>query len=502
MNLRQLKSFLILTTFTELGLTDDLVKALADQKIISPTEIQERSIPVLLKGGYDFIGLAQTGTGKTAAFALPLLQQIDPSSGNLQAIILCPTRELGQQTAKQLELFSKYIPGIAVRAVYGGLAIGKQLDGLRYPAQIIVATPGRLIDLIDKKVLDFESITHFILDEADEMLNMGFQEDIEYIRSFLPDHISTWMFSATMPEGILKLTDRYLKPDFIQVHVDPQTAMNADIEHQYLVCKPEEKRDALKFFLRAHPDERGLIFCRTKAAAQELASHLHKNGFNIDELHGDLDQADRDSIMRRFKNNDFQLLVATDIAARGLDVKELHFVIHYHLPEQKEYFTHRSGRTGRAGKKGISLCIVFQKDVKKINAIANNLGLRFSKIEFVKEYSYERNESDEAENYTSDRTVTASIKKEPLQEMVTFYINMGKADDVNHKNLIEFICAEAGLEKKDFGKVIVEKRRAYFEIHHSCIRQLTTNLKNLVVDGKPLVLTRDEFESKDQLKKH
>jgi ATP-dependent RNA helicase DeaD len=488
-----------LKTFTDLGLTEDLVKALAEQKIITPTEIQERSIPALLKGNQDFIGLAQTGTGKTAAFALPLLQQINAGSNDLQAIILCPTRELGQQTAKQLELFSKYIPGISVRAVYGGLAIEKQLDDLRYPAQIIVATPGRLIDLIDKRVLDLEKITHYILDEADEMLNMGFQEDIEYIRSFIPDNITTWMFSATMPEAILKLVERYLKRDFIQVHVDPQTSMNTDIEHQYLVCKPEEKRDALKFFLRAHPDERGLIFCRTKAAAQELAMYLHKNGFSVDELHGDLDQADRDHIMRGFKNNAFQLLIATDIAARGLDVKELHFVIHYHLPEQREYFTHRSGRTGRAGKKGISLCIVFQKDVKKINAIANNLGLRFAKIEFVKEYSSERNEQDEEQ--LSERKVIASIKKEPLQEMVTFYINMGKADDVNHKNLIEFICSEAGLQKKDFGKVTVEKRRAYFEIHHSCIRQLVANLKDLVVDGKPLVLTRDEFESKDQIKK-
>jgi ATP-dependent RNA helicase DeaD len=490
-----------LTTFTDLGITENIVKALAEQKIITPTEIQEKSIPVLLKGNHDFIGLAQTGTGKTAAFALPLLQQINPNSDNLQAIILCPTRELGQQTAKQLELFSKYISGIAIRAVYGGLAIEKQLDDLRFPAQIIVATPGRLIDLIDKRVLDFENITHFILDEADEMLNMGFQEDIEYIRSFLPDSIATWMFSATMPQSILKLVDRYLKKDFIQVHIDPQTAMNADIEHQYLVCKPEEKRDALKFFLNAHPDERGLIFCRTKAAAQELTGYLHKNGYSVDELHGDLNQADRDHIMRGFKNNVFQLLIATDIAARGLDVKELHFVIHYHLPEQREYFTHRSGRTGRAGKKGISLCIVFQKDVKKITAIANNLGLRFTKIEFVKEYIPENTDSTDNENSPAERKVIPVIKKEPLQEMVTFYINMGKADEVNHKNLIEFICSEAGLQKKDFGKVTVEKRRAYFEIHHSCIRQLVANLKDLVVDGKPLVLTREEFESKQQLKK-
>jgi ATP-dependent RNA helicase DeaD len=490
-----------LTTFTELGISDNLVKALEEQKIITPTEIQEKSIPVLLKGKHDFIGLAQTGTGKTAAFALPLLQQINPEDQNLQAIILCPTRELGQQTAKQLELFSKYISGIAIRAVYGGLAIEKQLDDLRYPAQIIVATPGRLIDLIDKRVLDFETITHFILDEADEMLNMGFQEDIEYIRSFLSDNISTWMFSATMPQSILKLTDRYLKTDFIQVHVDPQTAMNADIEHQYLVCKPEEKRDALKYFLRAHPDERGLIFCRTKAAAQELTGYLHKNGFSVDELHGDLNQADRDQIMRAFKNNDFKLLIATDIAARGLDVKELHFVIHYHLPEQREYFTHRSGRTGRAGKKGISLCIVFQKDVKKINAIANNLGLRFIKIEFVKEYNTgEPDLKADERNKPTEPNIT-SIKKEPLKEMITFYINMGKADEVNPKNLVEFICSEAGLQKKDFGKIIVEKRRAYFEIHHSCIRQLVANLKDLVVDGKHLVLTRDEFESKDQIKK-
>jgi ATP-dependent RNA helicase DeaD len=486
-----------LTTFSDLGITEVLVKALNDQKIISPTAIQEKAIPVLLKGDKDLIGLAQTGTGKTAAFALPLLQKINSKGTDLQAIILCPTRELGQQTAKQLELFSKYIPDIYVRAVYGGLAIEKQLDDLRYPAQIIVATPGRLIDLIDKRVLDLENISHFILDEADEMLNMGFQQDIEYIRSFIPDNIATWMFSATMPASIHELTERFLRQDYVKVHIDPETVINADIEHQYLVCKPEEKRDALKYFLRMHHDERGLIFCRTKAAAQELAAYLHKNGFSIDELHGDLNQDDRNYVMNGFKNNKFKLLIATDIAARGLDVKELNFVIHYHLPEQREYFTHRSGRTGRAGKKGISLCIVFQREVKKINAIANNLGLRFTKIEFVNEGSLENGVGEEDRNAERHK----EMRSTELQEMITFYINMGKADDVNPKNLVEFICAEAGLQKKDFGKIIVEKRRAYFEIHHSCIRQLVANLKGLVVEGKNLVLTRDEFESKDGLKK-
>lgn len=480
-------------TFSELGIEDNIIKALSELNISEPTEIQVKSISVLLKGNIDFIGSAQTGTGKTAAFGLPLLQLIDVNNENLQALILCPTRELGQQIAKQLGLFSKYKPGISIRAVYGGTDIEHQLKELKKPTQIIVATPGRLIDLINRDAISLSNLRYFILDEADEMLNMGFKQDIDFVRELVRHKIVTWLFCVNMRDEILKLVDQYLERDFIQVQADPDNLLNADIEHQYMVCRLDQKREGLKYFLKLNTDKIGIVFCRTKAAAQEIAEYLSNSGFLADELHGDLTQKERDNVMRKFKNKELQVLVATDIAARGLDVEGMHFVVHFHLPEQREYFTHRSGRTGRAGNKGVSLCIVFQKEVKKIVAIANNLGLRFTKIEISAPV-----ESDEspAPSEESDITLKENLPTSPsIQgEMVSFYINMGKANDVNPKNLVEFICSEAGLQKKDFGKVTIEKKRAYFEIHHTCIRKLVSGLNNLFVDGKSLVLTRDEFE--------
>ncbi len=484
-----------LTTFTELGIEASVVKALDEIKITSPTDIQSKVIPFLLNNERDLLAVAHTGTGKTAAFGLPLLQQIDVQSQTFQALILCPTRELAQQTASHLRQFGKYLKGFHVVALYGGTDIEKQIDELdRFHPQVIVSTPGRFIDLLNQDMFDLDFISHFIMDEADEMLRKGFREDMDYIRSGIEHPINTWMFCATKNPEVSQLMENFLEEGYHTIQSNPDNALNPDIEHQYMVCKLDQKREGLRFFLRIHADKNGIVFCRTKAAVDEITAYLQKHGFSAAAIHSDLTQKERDAVMNRFKGNSLRVLVATDIAARGLDVKGLGFVIHFHLPEQREYFNHRSGRTGRAGNKGISLCIVFQKEVKKINAIANNLGLLFTKVEFAEQDIAENDAYQDAEakhENTSDKPSDASTN----QEFAWFYINMGKADDVNRKNLVDFICGEAGLKPSDFGMINIEKKRAHFQVHQSAIRKLVAGLKNIVVDGKNLVLTRSEFEN-------
>jgi len=368
------------TSFTSLGINKNIVQALSENNITQPTEIQQKAIPVLLKGKNDFIGLAQTGTGKTAAFGLPLLQYINVKQQVVQALVLSPTRELGQQIAKQLTLFSTYLPHIATRVVYGGIPIGPQIKALKRSTQILVATPGRLIDLVERKAVDLTHVTHLVLDEADEMFNMGFQPAIKQILSFLPREKSIWLFSATMPQEISRLVCRYMSKDHVQVKVSPNNVVNQNIEHQYMVCPADAKQNALQTLLNADQSKQSIVFCRTKAAAQRMAQSLTRYGVHADSLHGDLSQNKRDKVMKNFKNNQLQILVATDVAARGIDVKDLHYVIHYNLPEQFEYYTHRSGRTARAGKKGISLCLVTQQEVKTVKQISRELGIQFKQI--------------------------------------------------------------------------------------------------------------------------
>jgi ATP-dependent RNA helicase DeaD len=473
-----------LTTFSELGVHETIINALSALNITQPTPIQQKAIKALLKSEIDMLAVSNTGTGKTAAFGIPLLHQIKPSQKTLQALVLCPTRELAQQTATQIRSFAKQIEGFHVKAIFGGADLDKQIEDLeKVPAQVIVATPGRFIDILNQEIIHLDDLSHFILDEADEMLRMGFKEDIDYIRSHIDHSFLTWMFCATMGEQIKKVVDQYLDPNYKLIEADPDTPLNPDIEHQYMVCKLDQKREGLKYFLRLHEEKNGIVFCRTKAAVDEISDYLIRNGFSAAAIHSDLTQKERDSVMRKMKNNEIRILVASDIAARGLDIKGLGFVVHFHLPEQREYFNHRSGRTGRAGNKGISLIIVFQKEVKKINAIANNLGLKFTKVEFT---------------FNPEEAETAAPTKGTVEpsnpDMVTFYINMGKANDVNRKNLVDFICAEAGLVASDFGTITIEKKRSYFEVHQKAIRKLVAGLKGLVVDGKQLVLTRKDFD--------
>ncbi|MCU0318225.1 MAG: DEAD/DEAH box helicase [Amoebophilaceae bacterium] len=370
-----------MTPFIDLGIDKKIVQALAENSITQPTEIQQKAVPILLKGEQDFIGLAQTGTGKTAAFGLPLLQHIDVKRQFIQALVLSPTRELGQQIAKQMLLFSKYLPHVAVQAVYGGIPLGPQIRALKRSPQVLVATPGRLIDLVERRAVDLTRVTRLVLDEADEMLNMGFKPAIDQILSFLPRERSIWLFSATMPQEINLLVHRYMAKDHVTVKLSPNNVVNENIEHQYMVCSADAKQNALQVLLDTDKSKQSIIFCRTKAAAQRIAQSLMRTGVHADSLHGDLSQNKRDKVMRDFKNHGIQALVATDVAARGIDVKDLHYVVHYNLPEQFEYYTHRSGRTARAGKKGISLCLVTQQEVKTVRQISRTLGIQFKQVE-------------------------------------------------------------------------------------------------------------------------
>lgn len=377
----QFKTVVKLKTFSELGLSDSILRVLPELGFENPSPIQEQAIPLLKEKPQDFIGLAQTGTGKTAAFGLPLLDWIDPQARGTQSLILAPTRELGQQIAEQLKKYSKYLSKIETQAVYGGASIMVQMKALkRKTPHIIIATPGRLLDLIRRKAIDLSTIKYVVLDEADEMLNMGFKEDLDKILSYTGNSKNTWLFSATMPSEIRSIVKEYMsKP--AEVKVSDGKQLNENIEHQYAMVKTSNKYDAMKRILDVEENFRGVIFCRTKAKTQQLADELKKDRYQAEALHGDMSQAQRDRVMKSFKNHSLQVLVATDVAARGIDVNDLTHVVHYALPDDPSYYTHRSGRTARAGKKGISLALLTSRDMRKFDLLEKKLKLTFNKIE-------------------------------------------------------------------------------------------------------------------------
>lgn len=363
--------------FKDLGVNDDFIKGLNELNIITPTAIQSETIPLLLKTKTDLVGQANTGTGKTAAYGLPLLQNIDPKNKVVQGIILCPTRELGQQVAKQLFKYTKYTHKIFVEAVYGGEKIDIQIRNLSRPTHIIVATPGRLIDLVNRQVVDLRNVKTVILDEADEMLSMGFKAELDQILKFTPKSEQTWLFSATIPHGIKQIINENMSEDAYRIEISQKDVVNKNINHQYIICDDIEKLNEIIKFLNKQGEDRGIIFSKTKAATQKLTKQLQAKNVAVDCIHGDLTQKERDKAMRAFKNESLQVLVATDIAARGIDVAELSFVAHYQLPDQEEYYTHRSGRTARAGKKGISLSFVNSHELKQLRYFEKALGITF-----------------------------------------------------------------------------------------------------------------------------
>lgn len=348
--------------------------------IINPTEVQSRSIPFLLKNGGDFCAQAQTGTGKTAAFGLPLLTKIDPKKGVIQALVLAPTRELAKQIGKQLFRYTKHSDKIFIEVLAGGEPMDGQIARLQRPTHIVVATPGRLLDLIKRKSLTLIDVKYLVLDEADEMLSMGFKKDLLSIFGLTRGRRSTWLFSATFPDSIQALIKGAMPGQPETLRIDKAHVVNRDIDHRFAVCAKDEKNEYLADFLESRGEERGLIFVRTKAGAVALGRQLTKLSFAVDVIQGDLSQRERDKVMRGFKSGRSQILIATDVAARGIDVEGLSYVIHYQLPEHLEYYTHRSGRTARAGKKGISVALIDPRERKKITQFEEALGVHFSEV--------------------------------------------------------------------------------------------------------------------------
>jgi len=376
--------------FSNLGISTPILNALSDLKIVVPTEIQQKTIPLLLANTTDFVGLAKTGTGKTAAFGLPLLQLIDTTLPIVQAVILVPTRELGHQIFKNLEGFAKYLPEVSIAATCGGIPIKPQIERLTSPTHIVVATPGRLIDLIQRKAINLKETKFLVLDEADEMVTI-LKEGLDEIIAELPKNHKTFLFSATLPGTIKQLIQNYLNKNVIQVSANMETIGNQGIDHEYIVVDPIEKLDVLMHFLNSKEGERGIIFCKTKAAVNKLAKNLAINRFSSGALHGSLSQGIRDRIMEQFREGHINILVATDLAARGIDVKEISYVVNYHLPDVYEVYVHRSGRTARAGAKGLSLTVLQPEEVSEIADFERELGIKFTKFKKPTVASIEEN---------------------------------------------------------------------------------------------------------------
>ena len=528
-----------------------MIRVLPELGFTHPTEIQKKAIPVLTGEMRDFIGLAQTGTGKTAAFGLPLIQAIDTDIRSTQAIIMVPTRELCQQIDNELKSFSKYIPAVKQVAVYGGVSIVPQLKSVKGNNHIIIATPGRLLDLIRRNAVNFTHVKFMILDEADEMLNMGFKEDIDAILANAPQDTLKWLFSATMPQTIRNIVKKYMTNPF-EVQVNPENKVNENIEHQYVVVKGKYKAEALKRIIDMEPEMRGIVFCRTKRDTEQFSSDLQKAGYPVDMINGDLSQNQRDNVMKKFKQRDINLLIATDVAARGIDVNNLSHVIHFSLPDDSEYYTHRSGRTARAGKKGISLALISSSEIGKIKMLEKKSNIQFDKkiLPSAKDIMYTRiltwagNIASTGNEKILDRDVFEQVKmifkdvdKEALLEklvlkeignlgidklsgeldrehkrernenkvndpnQVRFYINIGLVDQINENDLIHFIKDRTRLKKEHINTVDLKDKHAYFHIHKKYASNVSDSFKGLTIDGRAIRVNRDNVNGNSNRRK-
>ena len=427
--------------FADLGISTPLVKAITALKFVVPTEIQQKTIPLLLSNTTDIVGLAKTGTGKTAAFGLPLLQLIDTNSTAIQAVILVPTRELGHQIFSNLEAFAKYLPEVSIAATCGGIPIKPQIERLTSPTHIVVATPGRLIDLIQRKAINLKETQFLVLDEADEMITI-LNEGLDEIIAELPKNRRTFLFSATMPGSIKQLVQNYLNKNVIQVSADMQTVGNQEIDHQYIVVDPIEKLNVLMHFLTSKEGERGIIFCKTKAAVNKLAKNLAINKFSSGALHGSLSQGIRDRIMEQFREGYIHILVATDLAARGIDVAAISYVVNYHLPDVYEVYVHRSGRTARAGAKGLSLTVLQQDEVAEIADFEKELGIKFTK--------FQKPTSENIEENNALLWAKQIFKTKPNQDVSADFKNKIKTvfHHLTKDELIEKLLANQMLQNK------------------------------------------------------
>ena len=533
-----------MNSFAELGLSQELLQAVIDLGFENPMPVQNEVIPFLLGGGGDLIALAQTGTGKTAAFGLPILQCTDPASKAVQALVLSPTRELCLQIAADLEDYARHIKDLHVLAVYGGSSIKNQIDALKRGVQIIVATPGRLLDLIQRKAVDLSSVSNLVMDEADEMLNMGFLDYINAILEQLPEDRRTMLFSATMPEEIARLSRKYMREPH-EIVIGVRNEATSTVRHICYTVRASEKYRTLKRIVDFYPRIYGIVFCRTKVETQEVADKLVRDGYSADALHGDLSQQQRDSVMHRFRLHAVQLLVATDVAARGIDVDDLTHIINYSLPDESEVYTHRSGRTGRAGKTGISIAIVNLREAGRIRAIERCMGKEFEtgriptgkeicskqifnlvdrlekeepdeeqlaevlpsvcgrlgwmdkedlikrlvSLEFKRFIQYYHDDEDfeaSAPAKSERRTkLSAPVQMRSPEEYVKLFINVGRMDGVGPKELLGMLCTSTD-SKVEVGRIDLYNRYIIFEVLPDSVQKITEALPGLKFHGRKL----------------
>ncbi len=533
-------------TFSDLGLRSQVVKAVTDMGFEQPTPIQEKAIPHLLKSKSDFVGLAQTGTGKTAAFGLPLVHRITSSQRFPKGLIICPTRELCLQIANDLKDFSKHEKSVTVEAVYGGSDIRRQMKAIKDGVAIIVATPGRLVDLIKRKAINLSEVEGVVLDEADEMLNMGFKEDLDYILSATPDSKSTWLFSATMPKEVAQIAKNYMT-DPLEVSIGTKNQGNENIEHIYFAVKERDRYAALKRLIDFNPSIFGLVFCRTRRETQQVAEKLGKEGYSAEALHGDLSQAQRDRVMNMFRNRSIQLLVATDVAARGIDVDDITHVINYNLPDEVENYTHRSGRTARAGRKGESLVLINTREKYKIKQIEKKINQKFvfaeipsaesicaiqleSMIEKVKETKVNESEIEKfipaiiedfadlskeevikkfvsaefnrfLDYYTKAGDLNAKLsdkedappskgrqgrnrREDTDPNKTRFFVSLGEKDGLNPGGLLRVICDATGLKSSSIGRIDIMPAFSFFDADKSDVDNILRKVSGAEFEGK------------------
>ncbi|MEQ9308734.1 MAG: DEAD/DEAH box helicase [Balneolaceae bacterium] len=534
-------------TFNELGLKQELLEAVELLGFETPTQVQEEAIPVILESQRDLVALAQTGTGKTGAFGLPSIQKVDANSNNVQVLILSPTRELAIQIAKDMKSFAKKVKGLTTVAVYGGANISTQIRALNNGCQVVVGTPGRMLDLIKRRKLDVRNVKTLVLDEADEMLNMGFQDDLDAILQDTPKEKQTLLFSATMPKGIAKIAQKYMNnPQEISVGERNSGAKN--VEHHFYMVHAKDRFEALKRTVDMNPEIYGIIFCRTRRETQEISTKLSKEGYDVDLLNGDLSQGQRDEVMNRFRTKDLQILVATDVAARGLDVNDLTHVINFNLPDDLEVYVHRSGRTGRAGKSGISIAIVHTREMRRIRDLERMTGKQFIKkemptgeeicairmlslIDTVKETKIneeqiqkflpqalekladlEREElikhflsvefNQFLEYYDNSRDLNASSKGgrdrdrggrdndsggrnfDDAGSFDRYFINIGRRDGLNPVRLMGLLNESLNGQKPDFGKIDVQNNFSFFEVETGYQNSLVECVKGVKFEGR------------------
>ena len=520
--------------FEQLGLNPAILKAVEEMGFTEPSEVQEKAIPILLQEDTDMVALAQTGTGKTAAFGFPLIHKIDAQSKHTQGLILSPTRELCLQITNELKNYAKFTPGLNTVAIYGGASITDQAQQIRRGAQVIVATPGRMQDMIKRKLVDISRIEYCILDEADEMLNMGFFEDITNILSHTPQEKSTWLFSATMPREVATIAKKFMH-DPVEITVGNKNESTSNVSHEYYLVNTRDRYAALRRLADANPEIFSVIFCRTKRDTQKVAENLVEDGYNAAAIHGDLSQNQRDMVMKSFRNRQIQMLVATDVAARGIDVDDITHVINYQLPDEPEIYTHRSGRTGRAGKTGISMVIVSKSELRKIKSIERIIKRNFEQkeipdgmkicevqlfhlandiknteinhdidpylpsietvlegltkeeiikkvfsVEFTRFFNHYKNAADlNSKVSTRDRDSSGSNG-----DSTRYFINVGTKDDFDWMSLKDYLKETLDLGRDDVSRVDVKESFSFFNTSSEMAEKVIATFENVQHQGR------------------